>query len=106
MELGYGMPLPHLPVAILGSVLHKHAVEYWDLSYSRCIARSMGKEAHVVQCKCSVDVALRGTRRCQTPLFPLTFDGNEECLNSCLNIKIRIKLWKPVFEIVTFYLCL
>jgi len=40
------------------------------------------------------------------PLFPLTFDGNEECLNSCLNMKICIKLWKPVFEIVTLYLSL
>ena len=101
MELGPGMPLPYLPVAILGAVFPKHAVEYWYVSYNRFIARSMGKEAHVVQYNCSLDIALRGMPRCQTPLFPLAFDGNEECY---LNMKIFIKLWKPVFEIVTLYL--
>lgn len=101
VELGPGMPLSCLPVAVLGSVLPKHAVEHWHFSYSRFTARSVGKEAHVVPCNCSVDIVLRGMPRDQTPLFPLMFDGNEEC---CLNMKICIKLWKPVFEIVTLYL--
>jgi len=43
------MPLPCLPVAVLGSVLPKHAVEYWYWSYSRFMSRSVGKAAHVVQ---------------------------------------------------------
>lgn len=101
MELGPGMPVPYLPVAVPVLVLSKPAVEYWYLSYSRFIAGSVGKEAHVVQCDCSVDVALRGMPRCGMPLIPLTFDGNEEC---CHNMKIYIKLQKPVFEVVA--LCL
>lgn len=54
------MPVPYLPVAVLVLVFSKQAVEYWYLSYSRFIAGSMGKEAHVVHCDCSVDVVLRG----------------------------------------------
>lgn len=56
-SLGPGMPVPYLPVAVLILVFSKHAMECWYLSKSRCIAGSVGKEAHMVQCDCSVDVA-------------------------------------------------
>lgn len=101
VELGPGMPVPYLPVAVLLLVFSKHAVEYWYLSYSRFIAGSVGKEAHVIHCDCSVDVALRGMPRFWTPLLPLTFDGNEE---GCFKVNICIKLQKPVFEVFILFL--
>lgn len=101
MELGPGMPVSYLPVAVLVVGFSKCAAKFWYLSYSRFIAGNVGRAVHVVHCDCSVDVALRGMPRCRTPLLPPTFDGNEEC---CLDRNICVKLQKPVFEVVTLYL--
>ena len=87
--------------AVLSSAQAQCGLQVFEVQ--QAITRGMREAACLVQCNCNVYITLRGVLRCQvSPFLFLSFDGSEECFNSCLSVKICIKLWKPMVKISPF----